>query len=199
MPTAEAARSAVFLDRDGVLNELVAGQGSARPESPLRREDVRLLPGVVEPLRRLRDAGYLLIGVTNQPAAAKGTASVDDIFAVHSRVVALFAEQGVTFDDWRLCLHHPDGTVAALARACECRKPAPGMLFDAAEDLHVDLATSWMIGDTDADVEAGRAAGCRTVLVEQSASSHKRGATTSADVRVPDLAHAAAVIVSGAA
>ena len=197
MTEALIARPAVFVDRDGVLNELVADPRSALYESPLDSKDVRLLPGVVEPLLALREAGYLLIGVTNQPAAAKGSVSVDEILAVHSRVVALLCEQGLVLDRWQLCLHHPDGTVPDLTRHCECRKPAPGMLLDAARELQVDLTISFMVGDTDTDIQAGRAAGCRTVLIEQGASSHKRAVGSAADAHVPDLAGAAAVILSG--
>jgi D-glycero-D-manno-heptose 1,7-bisphosphate phosphatase len=196
MSSPDSARSAVFLDRDGVLNELTMDPRSGRSESPLCPEDVRLLPGIAKGVRRLREAGYLLIGVTNQPAAAKGTVSEDEILAVHAQVVSLLAKAGIVLDAWRLCLHHPEGTIGGLGRACDCRKPAPGMLFDAAQALAVDLRTSWMIGDTDADIEAGRAAGCRTILVEHLASAHKRAGTSTPDQTASDLASAADVIVS---
>ena len=189
-----AKRSAVFLDRDGVVNELVFDPRSGRSESPLRPEDVRLLPGVSEATRRLRQAGYVLVGVTNQPAAAKGVLTVAELVSVHARVVSLLADDGVVFDDWRLCLHHPDGTVPGLTQVCTCRKPAPGMLLAAAGELDLDLVGSWMVGDTDRDVEAGRAARCRTVLIEQSASAHKRSGSASPDRRAANLAQAAAII-----
>ena len=107
----------------------------------------------------------MLVGVTNQPArrtdghgrCPRGRAS---------RVVDLLAAQDASSTRWRICLHHPRRTDPALGRVCECRKPAPGMLPSAAEELDIDLAGSWMIGDTDADVLAGRAAGCKTLLIE---------------------------------
>jgi D-glycero-D-manno-heptose 1,7-bisphosphate phosphatase len=165
---------AAFIDRDGVINELVPDPVSGLPESPLRIEDVALIPGAAAALRELRAAGWLLIGVSNQPAAAKGKVTVPQLEAVQARVMELLAQHDVSFDDFRLCLHHPQGVVPDLARECDCRKPAPGLLLDAGQALDVDFSHSWMIGDTDADVVAGHAAGCKTVLVQHGASAHKR-------------------------
>jgi D-glycero-D-manno-heptose 1,7-bisphosphate phosphatase len=167
-------RSAVFLDRDGVLNELVADPVSGVPESPLRVEEVRLIAGAAAAAARLAHAGYVLVCVSNQPAAAKGRVSLAQLLAVHERVTDLLASEGVTFAASRLCLHHEQAIVAQLAGPCACRKPAPGMLLDAAGALGIDLAGSWMVGDTDTDIEAGRAAGCRTLLLGNPASAHKR-------------------------
>ena len=140
----------------------------------------------------------MLVGVTNQPAAAKRAVTVDVLEAVQTRVVELPAAQGVEFNTWRICLHHPRGTDPALGRVCECRKPAPGMLLSAAEELDIDLAGSWMIGDTDADVLAGRAAGCKTLLIENAQSAHKRSGFVAPDRRARDLVHAVSVLLSGA-
>ena len=181
---------AAFLDRDGVVNELVPDPTTGLPESPLAPDDVALMTGVVAALGRLRNAGYLLIGISNQPAAAKGTVTLDELRSVQTRVEELLRAAQVEPDGFRLCFHHPDGVVTELARTCDCRKPAPGMLLDVASELDIDLPNSWMIGDTDADVAAGRAAGCRTVLVENPASRHKRADGSIPDVRVPDLAAA---------
>ena len=115
--------------------------------------------------------------------------------SVQGRVVELLASEGVRFDDFRLCLHHPAGVVPELTGSCDCRKPAPGMLFEAANTLGLDLSRSWMIGDTDSDVIAGRSAGCRTILVENPGSSHKRSGRVAPDARVADLAGAAAVVL----
>jgi histidinol-phosphate phosphatase family protein len=181
-----SARRAAFIDRDGVIDELV-GQP---PESPLAVEDVVLIPGAAEALKRLRSAGWLLVGVSNQPAAAKGTVSVQQLEAVQSRVLELLANEGASFDGFRICWHHPHGAVPELTGACRCRKPEPGMLLDAAAELDIDLRSSWMIGDTDADVLAGRAAGCHTVLIQNQGSVHKRGADTQPEVVVPTLSSA---------
>jgi D-glycero-D-manno-heptose 1,7-bisphosphate phosphatase len=192
-----SGRPAAFLDRDGTLNQLVADASSGLPESPLHVADVRLLDGAVAGALALADAGLALVCVTNQPAAAKGTVSVEQLLLVHERVVALLREQGVQLDASRLCLHHPRAVVPELAGPCACRKPAPGMLFDAAKELGLDLARSWMVGDTDADVAAGRAAGARTVLIMQPESAHKRVAAMSPDLVAADLADAAAQVLGG--
>lgn len=167
-------RAAVFLDRDGVLNELVPDPLSGVHESPLSVADVRLIAGAAPAAARLARAGFALVCVTNQPAAAKGAVSVDRLLSVHARVVELLSQQGVKLADSRICLHHDRGVVPSLTRSCDCRKPAPGMLLDAAAALDLDLRACWMVGDTDSDVLAGRAAGCRTLLVRCPGSEHKR-------------------------
>jgi D-glycero-D-manno-heptose 1,7-bisphosphate phosphatase len=192
-------RPVAFIDRDGVLDDPVWDAVDGCHESPHRPEDVVLAVGAVEGLRALRAAGFLLVGVSNQPSAAKGKATLDELRAVHERVVALLAEHGVALDDWRYCFHHPRGTVAALTGACDCRKPAPGMLLDAAAAHDADLAASWMIGDSDADVVAGRAAGVRTILVEHPSSAHRRTDGVQADATAGDLRHAAALVDASAA
>ncbi len=118
--------------------------------------------------------------VSNQPAAAKGVVTVEQLLAVHRRVVELLALQGAALAGCRLCLHHPEGVVPELSGPCACRKPAPGMLLDAARALGIELGISWMVGDTDADVQAGRAAGCGTLLIEYAGSAHKRSSRSSA-------------------
>ncbi len=167
-------RAAVFLDRDGVLNELVPDPVSGVPESPLAVADVRLIAGAAPAAARLAQAGFALVCVTNQPAAAKGAVSVERLLSVHARVVELLLREGVKLTDSRICLHHDRGVVPALTRSCDCRKPAPGMLLDAAATLGLDLGVCWMVGDTDSDVLAGRAAGCRTLLIRHPGSDHKR-------------------------
>jgi D-glycero-D-manno-heptose 1,7-bisphosphate phosphatase len=191
-------RRAVFLDRDGVLNELVPDPASGLPESPLDPRDVRLVTGAAAASAELHDAGYALAVVTNQPAAAKGTVSVEQLQEVHQRVLDLLGEEGVELDAWRICLHHPEGVVPALSGACECRKPRPGMLLDVARELELDLSESWMVGDTDADVEAGRAAGCRTILIDHAPSVHKRAGARAPDLRAADLRDASTLLLGAA-
>lgn len=181
-------KAAAFLDRDGVLNELVADPDSRVPESPLAVEQVRLVPGAASAALQLARAGYALVCVSNQPAAAKGRTSVAQLLAVHEELISLLARERVTLAAWRLCLHHPLGIAPELSKHCECRKPAPGMLLDVAAALGIDLARSWMVGDTDADVAAGRAAGCRTLLISNPASAHKRLQGLEADLTADSLA-----------
>ena len=190
-------RRAVFVDRDGVINQLVPDPRSGLPESPLRVEDVALIDGSAAALRRVADAGWTLVGVSNQPAAAKGALSLDQLRAIQLRVLELLSAEGVRFDDFRLCLHHPNGVVAELSGVCDCRKPAPGMLLEAAAALEIEIADSWMIGDTDTDVRAGQAAGARTVLVRHPGSAHKRGADVAPDATAADLAGAVIEILRG--
>ena len=186
---------AVFLDRDGVLNDLVPDPVSGLPESPLDPSDVLLLPGVVEALKRLRGAGYALVGVTNQPAAAKGLVTLERLNEVQARVVGLLAEQDVGFDRFAVCPHHPAGLVPSLTRRCSCRKPAPGMLLDAIREVGLRADASWMVGDSDDDVAAGLAAGVQPILVENPASAHRRSAGDATIATVVDLPAAVELIL----
>ena len=181
---------AVFVDRDGVLNHVVVDLGSGVGESPLNPEDVEIVDGAGFQIGRLRAAGWLVVCVTNQPAAAKGTIELDVLLDIHDLVCSLLARDGGMFDGQRICLHHPEGVIKELSGACGCRKPAPGMLVDAAREYGIDLSRSWMIGDTDDDVRAGRAAGVRTILVTTNETQHKRTGRDEPDVTVPDISAA---------
>jgi D-glycero-D-manno-heptose 1,7-bisphosphate phosphatase len=190
-------RRAVFLDRDGVLNDPALDPVDGRFESPLHAAEVVLAEGALDGCRMLREAGFLLLVASNQPAAAKGKATREQLREVHDRVVSLLAAGGVTIDDWRYCLHHPAATVAQLrGDPCGCRKPAPGMLLALAQAHAVDLPASWMVGDSDADIGAGIAAGCRTALVEHPASAHRRTGRPAPAALAPNLSPAAAFICS---
>jgi D-glycero-D-manno-heptose 1,7-bisphosphate phosphatase len=192
-------RAAIFLDRDGVLDTAVPDPVSGWPESPLQVADVCLLPGAAAAARRLAAAGYALVCVSNQPAAAKGKATVEQLLAIHERVLELLAQDGAILDGSRLCPHHPVGVVPELSGPCPCRKPAPGMLTDAAAALALDLSASWMIGDTDADIAAGRVAGCRTMLLDYPGSAHKRTGEAGEDMLAADLTEAASLLLPGPA
>jgi D-glycero-D-manno-heptose 1,7-bisphosphate phosphatase len=189
---------AVFLDRDGVINKGAMDEELGQYESPYHARDVELEDRAVEGLRMLRGLGWPLIVASNQPAAAKGTVSLAELWEVHERVVSLLAEEGVVLDDWRYCFHHPQGKVPQLSGPCPCRKPQPGMLLAAASKHDVELERSWMIGDSDTDIGAGLAAGTRTVLVENPRSEHKRGGAAGEEFRAADLAEAAAIVVANA-
>ncbi|HYM55736.1 MAG TPA: HAD-IIIA family hydrolase [Solirubrobacteraceae bacterium] len=191
-----SGRPAVFLDRDGVLNELVPSLLTGVSESPLKVDDVRLVAGAAAAVRELARAGFALVCVSNQPAAAKGEASVAQLRDVHERVIELLAREGAVLDASRLCLHHPEGSAPGLAGSCACRKPAPGMLLDAAAGLGLDLGASWMVGDTDADVAAGQAAGCRTIMLEHPGSAHKRSSAVRPDRFAADLAGAGLLLAT---
>ena len=187
-------RRAAFIDRDGVINRLVPDPSSGLPESPLSVGTVELVPGAAKGIARLKRGGWIVVCVTNQPAAAKGKISVADVMEIHDRVASLLAGQGAAWDGYRMCLHHPKGIVPELTRDCSCRKPRPGMLIAAAAEFAIDVSTSWLIGDTDADVEAGRAAGVRTALVTNPETKHKRSENLTADLLVGDLDDAVSAI-----
>jgi D-glycero-D-manno-heptose 1,7-bisphosphate phosphatase len=185
-------RPAVFLDRDGVLNALVPDPETGRPESPLHAKDVQALRGASEAVDALRRAGWVVVVISNQPAAAKGKATLSQLQAVHHRV-----RDGLPpLDGWRYCLHHPEGSDQRLGGPCLCRKPAPGLLIEAAFELELDLPASWCVGDSDTDVEAGVAAGCRTVLVEHPESAHRRSGKEEADWHAADVAGAVRSILA---
>jgi D-glycero-D-manno-heptose 1,7-bisphosphate phosphatase len=174
---------AAFIDRDGVINE--------ERNYVHRIEDFVVLPGVAEGLKLLSDAGYRLIIVTNQAGIARGYYDQAAMELLHRHLRAQLAEDDVTLDAIYFCPHHPQGCVAGLAIECDCRKPAPGMLLQAARDFDLDLAASVLIGDKLSDVLAGKRAGVgRTVIVE---SGHQVEAAphSKADLVAKDL-HAAA-------
>lgn len=176
-------RRALFLDRDGVLDELVYYPSHDEWESPRHVSDVVMIPGVSEPLRRFVDAGWLLFIVTNQPSYAKGKVSREDLEAVHARVLESL---DVPIARSYLCFHHPDAVREELRVRCECRKPGTKSLRDAAREFGANLTQSWMVGDQDSDLNCGRAAGCKVALIESRGSAHKRG-KVEPDLRVGDL------------
>jgi D-glycero-D-manno-heptose 1,7-bisphosphate phosphatase len=149
-------RRAVFLDRDGTLTD--------PRHYPTHPEDLVLHPGIGPPLRALQEEEIALVVVTNQSALARGLLRESALAAMHQHLRELLARQGVQLDGIYVCAHHPDGAVARFRRSCDCRKPAPGMLHQAATDLALDLTQSWMIGDSACDIEAGRRAGTHTAL-----------------------------------
>lgn len=150
---------AVFLDRDGTIIE--DRHFVADPD------DVRLLPGAAEAVRRFRDAGYLVVVASNQSGVARGLFDTDALAAVHARMEELLTAGGARLDGTHYCpyLDGPEAKIAAYRRDSDLRKPKPGMLHQAADELDIDLSQSWMVGDSQRDMEAGDRAGCRTILV----------------------------------
>jgi histidinol-phosphate phosphatase family protein len=185
-------KRALFLDRDGVLDELVFYESTAEWESPRTLADLVMLDGITAPLQRFVDAGWLLFIVTNQPSHAKGKTSMAELHAVHDAVVA---QLGVAITRSYVCFHHPHSIVPDLRVACDCRKPGAQSLREAARDFDVDLGASWMIGDQDSDLLCGRAAGCKVALLENHRSANKRG-NVEPDLRVRDLDQLADLLTS---
>jgi D-glycero-D-manno-heptose 1,7-bisphosphate phosphatase len=171
-------RRAVFLDRDGVLNHSPIQDG--KPVSPRGVDDVEILPGVREACERLRAAGFMLIVVTNQPEIARGTLTREAVDAVNG-----YLADRLPLDEIVIC-PHDDGD------DCDCRKPKPGMLLDAAHRHHLDVRKSYLVGDRWRDVGAGEAAGCTTVFIDRGYDERQ---PESPDAVVHDLPEAASWIL----
>ncbi len=154
-------QKAVFLDRDGTINKYV---GFLR-----NIDDFELLPGVSNAIKTINNSGYLAIIVTNQPVIARGEVTYEELNAIHNKMQTLLGREGAYVDAIYYCPHHPhkgyEGEIPELKIQCECRKPKPGMLLEAANDFNIDLVQSWMVGDGENDIKAGKAAGCKTVLI----------------------------------
>jgi D,D-heptose 1,7-bisphosphate phosphatase len=149
---------AVFLDKDGTLVENV----------PYNVDPtlIRWCEGAIDGLRRLHEAGYKLFVITNQSGVARGYFEETALAIVEQHLMQELAQFGIPLAGFYYCPHHPEGTIAPYAINCNCRKPEPGLLLQAAEEHQLDLAASWFIGDILHDVGAGRAAGCRTILID---------------------------------
>ena len=152
---------AIFLDRDGTINRYV---GFLR-----NIDEFELLPGVAESIKLINQSGYLVIVITNQPVIARGEVTIPELELIHQKMETLLGIEGAYVDGLYYCPHHPDsgfvGEIPSLKIDCNCRKPKPGMLITASKAFNIDLENSWMIGDGENDVKAGKAAGCRTALI----------------------------------
>ena len=184
---------AVFLDKDGTLIEDVPYNVDPR--------HVRFLQGSRDGVRRLHEAGYRIVVVTNQSGVARGLFDEPQLRAVAEHIRDVVAGWGVPLSGFYYCPHLVEGTVPEYSFDCECRKPAPGLIHQAARELDLDLSRSWFVGDILGDVEAGKAAGCRTILVEtgKPEEEKEKGALPIAsrpDHRARDLTEAAWIILS---
>jgi len=168
------SQRAVFLDRDGVINRAIVRNG--KPYPPPSMDELEILPGVPEALQRLHDAGFLLIVVTNQPDVARGTQLRSTVEAMHD-----FLRAQLPLDAMLACYHDDHD-------ACECRKPSPGLLLEAARSHQIKLAASYMVGDRWRDIEAGKRAGCTTLFIDY---QYDEAMMSKPDVTVRSLAEAA--------
>jgi len=173
-------RRAVFLDRDGVLNRAMVREG--KPYPPSNVCEVEILPGTIEALQRLKNAGFMLIVVSNQPDVARGTTSRETVEAINA-----YLASRLPVDRFTMCYHDSGDD-------CDCRKPRPGMLLSGAREFDVDLASSYMVGDRWRDVEAGIAAGCKTLFIDYGYDEQQPKSST---VKVASLHEAALIILSG--
>jgi mannose-1-phosphate guanylyltransferase / phosphomannomutase len=164
-----AKTPAIFVDRDGTLNDLVWNEDAEQFDSPFKPSDLKLSRGAARGLRRLKARGYLLIGVTNQPGAAKGKTTLAGLYDVNDALQRLLGRRGASLDAMLMCPHHPTGSRETsepeLIGACACRKPKPGLVRSAARKWNIDFSRSFMVGDSHVDVQTARAAGLRSAFV----------------------------------
>jgi D-glycero-D-manno-heptose 1,7-bisphosphate phosphatase len=188
-------KKAVFLDRDGVLNELILNTDTNEYEPPHRIEEVIIFPYAAQCLRDLLSAGYDLFLVSNQPDYAKGKVTLKSLREVHERFMSILTSENITFRGVYYCFHHPNGIIKEYSFVCECRKPNPYFLLKAQKEYSIDLGMSWMIGDRDADIVCGQSAGVKTILINEPKSANNRG-DSFPDFIVNDLFEATKLILN---
>jgi len=164
-------QKAIFLDRDGTINRL--NGFIAHPD------DFQLLPEVTLAIQKINQSGYLCIVVTNQPVVARGECTLEDLETIHNKMETELGKEGAYLDRVYYCPHHPDGGFAGERAeykvSCQCRKPEPGLLLQAAKEFNIDLKASWMIGDSGSDIKAGQVAGCHVAGVGRSPAVSEEG------------------------
>ena len=177
---------AIFIDRDGTLVH-------AR-HYPSRPEELIVYDGIGPKLKRLQDAGFKLIVITNQSGIARGYFTEDDLAVMHEHVSRVLRDHNVQIDGYYFCPHHPDGVVPGLAFRCDCRKPEPGMILRASAEHAIDPTRSWFLGDILDDIEAGNRSGCRSILIDLGTESLPPSAVRTPEFVARDTAHALDII-----
>jgi len=156
---------AVFLDRDGVINEIIYHQEMGIIDSPFNVKQFELLPNVGKAINKLHSLGFKVIIVSNQPGIAKNHFTMEKFEEIRSKMKEELMKTDSYIDAEYYCFHHPEAKLEKYKKICECRKPKPGMLLKAAKEHDINLSESWMIGDGLTDIQAGTAAGCKTILI----------------------------------
>ncbi len=195
----EELHPAVFLDRDGVLNEIVYNEDAEQMDSPMNVTQFHLLDNVAEAIRQFHDKGYYVFVVTNQPAAAKGKTTLEKLYDINTYFADLMKKEGAEIDDIYMCSHYtkqqPMTKEVFLIQNCNCRKPKPGQLLKAKEKYCIDWEHSYMIGDSYTDIEAGRAAGVKTVFIgDMKCDVCKRLCGNKPDYIVQDIYEASCIL-----
>ena len=180
---------AVFLDRDGVLNENVLNPETREWESPHAIKDFHLFKETLPALKRLQNAGFLLFVISNQPSYAKGKVSLEALQAIHGHFEQILKANGIKIKKSYYCYHHPKGEVPEYSIVCECRKPKPFFIRKAEQDFNLSLEESWMLGDRDTDIKCGKSAGVKTILIK----SNVQNAATCTDQDFTTLGISSAV------
>jgi len=156
---------AIFLDRDGVINEIIYHKEMGVIDSPFTVEQFKLLPNAAKAISKFHNLGYKVIIVSNQPGLAKDNFTLEIFEKMKEKMRKELKKNGAKIDAEYYCLHHPYAKVKKYKKNCDCRKPKSGMLLKATKDHNIDLAQSWMIGDGITDIKAGQTAGCKTIFI----------------------------------
>ncbi len=186
---------AVFLDRDGVLVELIVSSTTGKGVAPKSISELHVFPYVVNSLKKLRNAGYMLFIVSNQPDYARGNTTLEALQAVNGAFEEFMEANGVHFEEYFYCFHHPKGVVPEYSIDCEDRKPKPGFILKAAKKYDLDLSKSWMIGDQEGDIGCGNNAHVKTIEIQYPLSAEWRR-DTKPDFKAKDLEEAVKIVLS---
>ena len=185
---------AVFLDRDGVINELIFNNETGEFEPPHDPDDLILIPSVIDSLNALIKVGFEIFIVSNQPDYAKGKTTLERLKKVHSRLDEVFKSKGINIREYYYCFHHPQGIIPGYSFQCECRKPNTLFIKQAVSRYGVDHLSSWMIGDRDSDIVCGKNSGLKTIAIEYRHSASFRGEVIP-DYAVKDIKEAMNIIL----
>ena len=167
-------------------------------DSPLTPDQFKLKKNAIEGIRLLNESGTRVVVISNQPGIAKGKMDMTTHEAICEKMRSELREGGAHLDGEYYCFHHPDAVVESYRTVCDCRKPKPGLILKAAKELDADLGSSWMIGDNLSDIEAGKKAGCRAILIGDmkcELCNHMKARGVSPDAIAPDLMEAARIVI----
>lgn len=166
---------AIFLDRDGVINYPIFNPKTNQYEAPLKEEDLKLFPWVIDSLKELIDLNYKLFLVSNQPDYAKGKTTLENLRQAHNKLNKILLDNNINFTEYYYCYHHPQGIIPEYTMVCECRKPGNLFLRQASSKFNINLSFSWMVGDSDVDIFCGQSVGVRTIMISLKESAHRTG------------------------
>ena len=180
---------AVFLDRDGVINEPVYNRKTGELEPPHDIKDLKLYDWTIESLKRFQNMDYLMFVVSNQPDYAKGKTTLENLKNVHNELIKIFERNGIMFREYFYCYHHPEGIIPEYSIKCDCRKPSNANVMRAIKNYNININLSWFIGDRDSDIICGKDSGLKTIFINEKNLNHNL-----ADFNVKNLKEVAEII-----
>jgi D-glycero-D-manno-heptose 1,7-bisphosphate phosphatase len=186
---------AVFLDRDGVINELIFNEKTGEFEPPHLAEELKLYDFSIKALKKISEKGFKLFLISNQPDYAKGKADLENIQAVHEELHNILIFHGIVFEKYFYCYHHPEGIHPGYAKECDCRKPKPFFILNAINEFNLDKKNIWIVGDRDTDILCGLNAGIKTILIKNKLSANYQG-RVKPDFTANDLKEASDIIIN---